>query len=153
MSSNSNATTIHRFYEECINQNRIEVLPELVTENVIFHGPDGRKQTGIAAYRQAIHHTHEMFSSSHITVEDVVSNGDKAAARWTMTATNSGPVMGVAPTNKPVTQNAIVLYRFENGKIAEIWLQFDRLTVLQQVGAKIPGMADPSAVSANSAPQ
>jgi predicted ester cyclase len=145
MSSNSQAAVIHRFYEVALNENRLNLLPELVTPNVINHNADGTQQTGIPELEQGIKRVQSMFSGPHFTVDDVVSNGDKAAARWTMTAKNTGPIGGVAPTGKQITQRAIVFYRFEDGKIAEIWLQLDRLGVLQQIGAEIPGMPTPPA--------
>lgn len=148
MSSNSQAAIIHRFYEESLNQNRLDILPELVSANVINHGFDGSQQTGIQALEQTIRRTQGLFSGHHFTVDDVVSNGDKAAARWTMAANNTVPIGGVAPTGKQITQHAVVFYRFEEGKIAEIWLQLDRLGVLQQVGISIPGMPAPPVMAA-----
>lgn len=145
MSSNSQSATIHRLYEECLNQNRLDLLPELVSANVINHGFDGSQQTGIPAFEQSIKRTQGFFSGNHFTVDDVVSNGDKAAARWTMTANNTVPIGGIAPTGKQITQHAVVFYRFEDGKIAEIWLQLDRLGVLQQIGVQVPGIPAPPA--------
>jgi predicted ester cyclase len=143
MSSNSQATVIHRFYEEALNQNRLDLLPELVTSNVVNHAFDGTPQTGIPALEQGIRRTQHLFTGQHFTIDDVVVNGDKAAARWTMTANNTVPIGGLAPTGKQITEHAVVFYRFEDGKIAEIWLQIDRLGVLQQVGAQIPGVPAP----------
>ena len=60
-----------------------------------------------------------LFPDQHFIVEGVVVNGDKAAARWTMTAINSGPIAGIPPTGTPITQHGVVFYRFEDGKIAE----------------------------------
>ena len=148
MPSNSDAAVIHRFYEEVLNQNRFDLLPELVSSNVINHNADGSQQTGIAPFEQGIRRVQGMFSGNHFTVDDVVSNGDKAAARWTMTAKNSGPIGGIAPTGKQITQRGVVFYRFEDGKIAEIWLQVDRLGVLQQLGVQIPGVPAPPASAA-----
>jgi predicted ester cyclase len=84
-----------------------------------------------------------MFPNHHFTVEDVVTSGDKAAARWTMTALNSAPIAGVAPTGRPITQKAIVFYRFEDGKIAEFWLQLDQVGVFRQIGIALPGVPIP----------
>jgi predicted ester cyclase len=58
-----------------------------------------------------------------------------------MTAINSGPLAGLPPSNKQITQHGVVFYRFENNKIAEVWLQVDRLGVFQQIGVEIPGAA------------
>ena len=44
----TNASTIRRLYESCLNENRSELLPSLVSEGVIFHGVT--EERGIAAY-------------------------------------------------------------------------------------------------------
>jgi steroid delta-isomerase-like uncharacterized protein len=142
MQTNAQATAIHRFYEECLNQHHSEILPELFSANVITHsnGPD---TTGLAALSQTVDRVHAMFPDHHFIVDDIVVSGDKAAARWTMTATNTAPIAGIPPTGKPIIQRAVVFYRFEDGKIAEFWAQMDQLGVLRQVGVQIPGIQPP----------
>jgi steroid delta-isomerase-like uncharacterized protein len=140
---NSHAVVIHRFYEEVLNNHRFDLIPELVSQNVISYAPDGTPQIGIAAFEHSVKRAQSLFTGQHFTVDDVVSNGDKAAARWTMTANNTVPLAGVPPTGKQITQHAVVFYRFENGRIAETWLQLDRLGTLQQIGVQIPGLPVP----------
>ena len=142
MSTNDQAATIRRFYEECLNQNRPELIPELFTANPTIHSSAG-DATGLPAIRQTVDRVHAMFPGGHFIVEDIVVNGDKAAARWTMTAINTAPIAGVPPTGKPITQKAVVFYRFENGKIAEFWAQMDQLGVLRQIGVPLPGVQLP----------
>ncbi len=146
------AITIHRFYEECLNQNHPELIPELFTPGIIIHSTnDTTVSTGFPAVHQTVSRVRAMFPDQHFTVDDVVVNGDKAAARWSMTATNTAPIAGIPPTGRPITQHAIVFYRFEGDKIAELWLQMDQLGVLLQVGVQIPGMQRPGAAPAQSA--
>jgi predicted ester cyclase len=42
--------------------------------------------------------------------------------------------MGVAPTFKQLAVTGISIYRFSEGKIAEIWISWDRLSLMQQLG-------------------
>ena len=144
--TNAHETTIHRLYEETLNQDRLDLLPELVSAKVVNHTYTG-DQTGLAAFEQGIQNLRRMFSSQRFTVDGVVANGDKAAAHWTMTAINSGPIAGIPATGKPITQHGVVFYRFEDGKIAEVWLQIDRLGVFQQIGFPVPGVPQPSAAA------
>ena len=132
------AAVIHRFYEQCINQHRSDLLPELFTSNAVTHASTG-DATGLDAIRRTVDNVHTMFPNHHFTVDDVVVNGDKAAARWTMTALNTAPIAGIPPTGRPITNHAVVFYRFEGDKIAELWLQMDQVGVLRQIGAQIPG--------------
>jgi steroid delta-isomerase-like uncharacterized protein len=132
------ATTIHYFYEQCLNQRKSDLLPELFSADVVAHTPNG-DSTGLAALQQTVERVHAMFPDHHFTVDDIIVSGDKAAARWTMTATNTAPIGGIPPTGKPITQRANVFYRFEDGRIAELWLQLDQIGVLRQIGVPIPG--------------
>jgi len=144
MTISPQAITIRRFYEQCLNQNRSELIPELFTSNAVFHSSTG-DAIGLSAVRQTVERVRAMFPGGHFTVDDILVDGDKAAARWTMTATNTAPIAGVPPTGRDLTQRAIVFYRFEDGKIAELWIQMDQLGVLRQIGVQIPGVQLPGA--------
>jgi predicted ester cyclase len=56
-------------------------------------------------------------------------------ARVTARGTHQGEFMGIAPTGKPVSFNAIDVVRIAGGKIVERWSQADNLALLQQLGA------------------
>jgi steroid delta-isomerase-like uncharacterized protein len=79
------------------------------------------------------------FPDLHTAVEDVIAEGDKVAVRWTTRGTHQGSLMGIPPTGRQVTMTAIHILRLADGKIAEGWVNFDALGMLQQVGA-IPAM-------------
>jgi predicted ester cyclase len=64
----------------------------------------------------------------------MVAEGDKVAARITSSGTHQGDFEGLPATGKPYTQNAIVIYRLTNGKIAEARLQTDTMSMMQQLG-------------------
>jgi predicted ester cyclase len=132
------AIAIHRFYEECLNQHRSGVLSEIFTPDAVFHAPNG-DATGLAAIQQTVDRVHAMFPDHHFVVEDIVVHGDKGAARWSMTATNTAPLGGIPPTGRAITQRAIVFYRFQENKIAESWVQLDQVGVLRQIGIQVPG--------------
>jgi predicted ester cyclase len=135
---NNNVAIIHRLFEECLNEDRIDLLPELVNSNVVNH--NGNNQTtGLAAYEANLRWVRGMFPGGRFTVDGVKSNGDQAAAHWTLKANHSAPIAGVAPTGKPITNHGVVFYRFEQGKIAEVWAEVDQAGVLRQIGVEIPG--------------
>jgi predicted ester cyclase len=46
-----------------------------------------------------------VYPDIHLTVEDVIAEGDKVVARNTVTGTHQGEFMGLAPTGNPVTYN------------------------------------------------
>jgi steroid delta-isomerase-like uncharacterized protein len=78
------------------------------------------------------------FPGLHISIEDVIAQGDKVAVRITWQGTHQGEFMGIPPTGKPVTVTGINLYRVANGKIVEEWWQEDILGLMQQLGVLPP---------------
>src|ERR671937_1760846 len=70
------------------------------------------------------------FPDSQWTIEDLIAEGDKVAARFTLRGTHRGEFMGIAPTGKHVTMTAIGICRVEEGKFAEAWENVDALGLL-----------------------
>lgn len=71
----------------------------------------------------------------HLEIEDIIvgDRGEKATFSWSGSGTHEGELMGVAPTGKQVNSSGHTFLRLENGKIAEEWVQWDNLGLLQQI--------------------
>jgi steroid delta-isomerase-like uncharacterized protein len=70
----------------------------------------------------------------HVAVEDVIAEGDKVVFRATVTGTHQGEYMGLPPTGKSITYNEIFIFRFANGRIAEMWGVVDVFSQMRQLG-------------------
>ncbi len=75
-----------------------------------------------------------------IQVERLVGEGDMVAAHWKAAGIHQGShklahVGDVAATGKPLNVSGVSLFRFENGKIAEMWVYDNILSSLMQIGA------------------
>jgi predicted ester cyclase len=82
---------------------------------------------------------HQMFPDFHVTVDDVVSEGDKLVIRVTARGSHIGELvsasMGKIPANgKPFHVSQIQIHRMVDGKIAESWEVWDQLGLFQQLG-------------------
>jgi predicted ester cyclase len=84
------------------------------------------------------------FSDSHITINDIIVEGNKAVVRFTVTCTHKDELMGVPATNKKLTMSVIEIDRFAGGKIVEAWEMSDTLGMMQQLGV-IPKLGKESA--------
>ena len=69
------------------------------------------------------------------TIEDLVAEGDKVAARWKSRATHRGEYVGIAPTGREVEFTGVSVYRIEGSKIVESWTVEDELGLMRQIGA------------------
>jgi predicted ester cyclase len=77
----------------------------------------------------------EGFPDIQWTLEEMVSEEDKIAARFTMRGTHQGPFFGVPPTGREIVVEALNLYHLSAGKIVEEYGHPDMLGLMQQIGA------------------
>lgn len=138
----TNHEEVYRRVFEAVNRGDEAALDDLIAEDVFDHNPISGQEPGIAGFKQWLCFAHAVFSDVEITVEDVVSQGDRAAGRVTWRGVHEGSLAGVAGTGRPVQFTAIQIVRFENGKTAEWWGVADLLGALLQVGARIEPPAE-----------
>jgi predicted ester cyclase len=67
----------------------------------------------------------------------VIAEGDNVAARWTASGTHTGAWGAVQPTGRFVTFSGVNIFRFEDGRVAEIWNHRDDLGLQEQLGVSV----------------
>jgi len=117
-----------------IDERNLDEAFEFYALDYIYHGP-----TGELRGRDGIRGLWEVFLAGfpdlHSTIEDMVSEGDKVVLRWRIEGTHTGEFMGVPPSNRKITLGVTEIFRVANGQLVEAWDQFDRLGLMQQIGA------------------
>ena len=126
---------MHRFLE-FINTASESLAQELISPDAIFHVP-GRPEPmhGPAGYLAIIGMMRAGFPDIQWTLEEMVAEGDKVAARFTMRGTHRGTFFGVPPTGRMIAVQAMNIYRLSGGQFVEEHGQPDMLGLLQQIGA------------------
>ncbi len=105
---------------------------ELYAPDAVFHAPGFPQVTDLASQIAELTFESQVLAHDfHFTLEDVFGAGDEVVARLTVTANF---VYGM-PSPRPYVHPVMVVFRFEGGKIAEEWWQFDLLGVQEQLGA------------------
>lgn len=138
MSTEENKALVRRATEEIWNQKKLALVDEIAAEDSVTHlstmtiqGPEQYKQLA-AMYFSA-------FPDLHLTIEDLIAEGDRVVTRWTARGTHQGEFMGIPPTGKQATTTGMTVSRIVGGKFVESWQEGDNLGLLQQLGA-IPSM-------------
>ena len=106
----------------------------LRTADYVAHTP-GLPPFDNASWKQFIWGFSTSFPDLHLTIEDLVSEDGKVAARVTFRGTQRGEFMGIPSTGKQVTFSSMEMNRVVGGKVAEHWVVVDMLGLLQQLGA------------------
>ena len=108
----SNKATFTRFYD-AINSGDAELISktidEVVEPDALIRTPLPIEATGAEALKEVFGRLHRAFPDLHITVEDLIAEGDKVVARNTVTGTHQGEYMGLPPTGKSITYNEIFI--------------------------------------------
>lgn len=120
---------------ELIDQRNLDEAFELYASDYIYHGPGGQELRGRDGIRGLWDVFLIGFPDLHSSIEDVISAGDKVVLRWRIDGTHTGEFLGIAPSNKKISLGVTEIFRFANGQLVEAWDQYDRLDLMQQIGA------------------
>jgi steroid delta-isomerase-like uncharacterized protein len=139
MSTEENKAIARRHIAELWNQGKLDVADEFYAGEFVMHdpsnpdrlpGPEGTKQM-VAAFLAA-------FPDLHVTIEDLIAEGDKVVTRVSGTGTHRGEYLGIPPTGKKISFTGISIFRLVDGKYIEGWQNMDTFGTMQQLGAIPP---------------
>ncbi|MCW3109220.1 MAG: hypothetical protein JWQ09_3726 [Segetibacter sp.] len=141
MSTQENKRVVLRLFNEAMNNRNLSVINEVFDARSIHHGftypvvgPDG--------FRELLDQFLNGFPDMNIEVEKAVAEDDFVATRGTWTGTHQGDFMGIGSTGKSVKVGYIDMWRMENGKCVENWVQMDIAGLMQQLGAIAPAAVE-----------
>jgi len=140
MSVETNKQTVQRFIEEVYNQRQLQNLQEFAAPEYTNHDPKGDITQG----PQNLAGFHSASPDLHLTITQILGEGDFVAVQWTavgthqrpfahMTSEFAGPAKG-----RSVSITGMWLFRFEGDTIAELWNHWDRHHLLEQTSADRP---------------
>src|SRR5207249_393924 len=134
MGPEENKAVVRRFVEEIPNNKNSVPADELLTSGFVLHFPNMPPVEGIEAFKEIPTAILSAFPDLVETIDDLVAEGDRVIERMTLRGTHLGEFMGLAPTGKPVSWTAIAIYRREEGRIAECWVEPNLLGLALQTG-------------------
>jgi steroid delta-isomerase-like uncharacterized protein len=146
MSTEDNKALVRRYFEEVLNQGNLALADELNDPNWVYHDPVVPDVRTIADYTQWFTQIRSAFPDFHVTIQDLIAEGDQVVVRYSWRGTNTGdfvtPAMQFPATGKQVTVTGMSIGRFAGGKGVEVWNQTDSLGIFQQLGLiPAPGQA------------
>lgn len=137
MSSPDANKELVRRYLNAFNNRDHDTISEVLADDVIehsvhkdLHGPDE-----ILAFLQK---HFDRFPDYSGTTDAMIAEGDTVAVRYTVSGTHTDEFHDVEPTGHTVEWTGLAMYRIADGHIAEIWIEEDRLGLLEQLEAVDP---------------
>ena len=118
--SELNKALVRRYYDEVLNQRRLQVFDELASLNFVSYLTSG-DYINLQVYKQAIAGSLAAMPDLQVSIQDQIAEGDKVVTRWMAKGTPQVEFAGIKPMGKAVTITAIHIHRVQDGKLVEHW--------------------------------
>ena len=128
----SNAELVRWAFAE-LNRHDVSALRQFWTDQTVERFPDRtcRGPDEITAYfEQAF----AAIPDWHMEVIAVAEQEDDVFVRWHLTGTHDGPLLGIAPSGKPLALDGIDHFVIRDGKVASNFVVLDQMQYARQIG-------------------
>jgi predicted ester cyclase len=135
MTSDETKALLRRF-EDAMNTRQLEALDEIISPTFVRHC-QATPQLNIRSldqFKDFLRQDAATFPDNVQTFTHILGEGDQAAVWATYEGTQLGQMGPFPPSGKRVSFDFGAVARLENGKLAELWITWDNMTILGQLG-------------------
>lgn len=128
--ADKNKQTIRQFLETVRTGKSPDNAKLYMADTVLAHQVNVENETVVKRspdnYSFHVKEFLKMYGNFSFEITELLADGDKVYARWLQKGTHKADIDGYSPTGKPINEISSVVYRLENDKIVEYWIQIDR---------------------------
>ncbi|WP_458125336.1 ester cyclase [Paenibacillus sp. Z3-2] len=128
---------VRTFFEEVRSGRNPDYASSVMAEQVLAHQVISEEEVTVTRtpsdYADHVREMIEAYGGFPLEIQELLTQGDKVYVRWRQMGTHVGEVNGYSPTNLPVIEIASAVYRVEDERIAEYWIQIDRFGIEKQL--------------------
>jgi steroid delta-isomerase-like uncharacterized protein len=126
--------------EALFNRGELDRVEEFVTPDFVNHEAWPGEDPGYEGFRLRLRRLHDAFPDLHMTVREVLADGDLVAYRAELSGTHRGALLGIPPTGRSFRVQHMHMLRVRDGRASEHWATRDDLGMLVQLGVvRLPG--------------
>ena len=135
MSIEENKAIVRRFADEILNEKKLDRADEIMAQDYIDHGAIPGQPPGLQGSKSKWSMWFAAVPDLRVRSEDMFAEGDRVAVRWTADGTQRGNLLGIPASGRSFRFTGMSSFRVAAGKIAEQWEEWDKLDLMQQLGA------------------
>lgn len=120
--------------DEMLNKGNVDFADEVFADSYRGQGP--------GVIKGMVKNLRRAFPDLQVTIEPIVAEGNMTGWRRVHTGTHKDTILGFPPTGKKLSWEAVILSRYEDGKVVEEWGQTNLLEVLQEANRPDPKAED-----------
>jgi predicted ester cyclase len=129
----TNKELVRLYLTEVLGTGNLDLLNQLLSPDFVDSTPGAPKDVrGPEVIRAAQARARRIFPEVSYTVEDLIAEGDKVAARYTVRAT--GRSTSDSQPGPKVEVTGITIFRIAGGRIREAWIINDQIEMFLQLG-------------------
>jgi steroid delta-isomerase-like uncharacterized protein len=114
---------------------RQATIDELCDPGFVDHNPAPDHEPTLAGFKEKVEYTCARFPDLTEDLQDVIASGDTVATRWVLTGSQQQEFMGIPASGQSIRVEGMNFYRLRDGRVSDIWTQFDGVGMMQQLGA------------------
>jgi len=128
-----------RFLKEVFDNKNVDAIDELIDAKAVDRTPWPGYGTDRAEAKRGLSDFITAFPDIHVSVDDVITQGNKVVIRSTMSGTNTGEFMGMPATGKRVVDiGGIDIVEVKGSKLGDHWGYIDTTSMMTQLGLLPP---------------
>jgi predicted ester cyclase len=128
---------VRAYLEDVYNGHDLQSLEKYLSTDWVAHWLGDRVLRGMAAWKEAMASFFEAFPDATYTLSDLFFVGDKGVWRGIWRATQHNDWEGIVASGRTAMWSAIIIGRFAGGKLVENWAEYDRFSMVRQLGASL----------------
>lgn len=132
---------VQRWFDDLFNRGRLTVADEILADDIDYHGPPSLAPQDVHGpddIKEFVEVYQTAFPDLQYTVESVSRADDEVRVRWTATGTHRSDLFGIEPTGEVFTVEGIDVFVVADGRISEVYAQWDTLHMVQELGVVPP---------------
>lgn len=129
----SNETLVRRFFDNVWNEGDVAQIGAFMAPDFVSHNGLNVTIKDVDGYAGAVSMLRSAVPDLHTTLEIVMADGDYVCVRGRDHGTHVGELFGHPGTNRELTMSWIEIFRVNDGKLAEGWLETDTAGFLSQL--------------------
>ena len=110
-------------------------IDELGHPGLVDHNPAPNHEPTLAGFKEKVAEFKTLFPDLQEDLQDIIASGDTVATRWVVAGSLQQEFLGIPAAGQPVKVAGMNFYRLKDGRVTDVWTQFDGLALMQQLGA------------------
>lgn len=130
-----NKKVVEQFIHNAWARGRYNLARQMVSRDFLYHACQSLDTCGVDEFFEEVDVIRSAIGDFTLTIEDIMSDGDRAISIMTLCGSFVQPLFGLKPTNKVVGITCAVTWQLQRGKVRHINLMVDMAHLQMQVAA------------------